>query len=154
MCSPVPVSLAMHAPRALDTSQTFDLPRQLLLCSYSQLVLFCVFCFTSVIKIAYSTKMVAYHDFFFFFFLSISSSGFHTPAQRLGWTAEGSIYGSDTTHFPLDYRGAEVFLLLTLALLTRAATTPQQLLQTALIAMRKPLTSPLKPRNRVKLNSW
>lgn len=89
-----------------------------------------------------------------FFFLSISSSGFHTPAQRLGWTAEGSIYGSDTTHFPLDYRGAEVFLLLTLALLTRAATTPQQLLQTALIAMQKPLTSPLKPRNRVKLNSW
>lgn len=57
----------MHAPRALDTSQTFDLPRQLLLCSYSQLVLFCVFCFTSVIKIAYSTKMVAYHNFFFFF---------------------------------------------------------------------------------------
>lgn len=67
MCSPVPVSFAMHAPRALDTSQTFDLPRQLLLCSYSQLVLFCVFCFTSVIKIAYSTKMVAYHDFFFFY---------------------------------------------------------------------------------------
>lgn len=66
MCSPVPVSFAMHAPRALDTSQTFDLPRQLLLCSYSQLVLFCVFCFTSVIKITYSRKMVAYHNFFFF----------------------------------------------------------------------------------------
>lgn len=77
--------LSMHL-RLWIIGQTFDLPRQLFLQSYSQLVPFCVFHFTLKIKIAYSMKMVARHSFFW----SISSSGFHTLAQRLNRTAERS----------------------------------------------------------------